>query len=77
MIKLSLIVLEKQKKLDFTYFQFYVVMMNKSLQQLNNKIIHCKKCPRLTKYICNIAKNKWSKEEFLEKCRLVTENNRK
>ena len=26
---------------------------------------------------CNIAKNKWSKEEFLEKCRLVTENNRK
>ena len=58
MIKPSLTVLEKQKKLDFPYFQFSVIMMNKSLQQLNNKIIHCKKCPRLTKYICNIARNK-------------------
>jgi uracil-DNA glycosylase family 4 len=58
MIKHSLTVLEKQKNHDFFYSNFYEIMSDKSLQQLNNKIIHCKKCPRLTKYISSIAKNK-------------------
>jgi uracil-DNA glycosylase family 4 len=57
MIRHSLTVLEKQKKHD-PYSRFYEIMSNKSLQQLNNKIINCKKCPRLTKYIHNIAKTK-------------------
>jgi uracil-DNA glycosylase len=32
--------------------------MNSELEQINKKIIHCKKCPRLAEYIHNVAKIK-------------------
>jgi len=32
--------------------------ISKSLKQLNQQIINCKKCPRLSKYIREVAKNK-------------------
>jgi uracil-DNA glycosylase len=32
--------------------------LNNNLEQINKKIIHCKKCPRLAKYIRDVAKTK-------------------